>query len=59
MVGVGPGSAAAAAEVVAGAAGTGWEVGEEVWPLVCGGTSPFTSAMVTALRGLKVWNVRC
>jgi hypothetical protein len=33
--------------VVAAAAGTGWEVGEEVvWPFVWGAASPFTSAMV-------------
>jgi hypothetical protein len=50
VVGVGP---PAAADVV-GAAGTGWEVGEEdVWPLVWGGASPFTSAMVEMLWGLK------
>lgn len=42
-----------AADVVV-AAGTGWEVGEDdVWPLVWWGASPFTSAMVGMLLGLK------
>jgi hypothetical protein len=49
---VGSAPAAAAAAEVAGAAGTGCEVGEEdVWPLVWGAAaSPFTSAIVKVLR---------
>jgi hypothetical protein len=47
VAGMGPPAAA-------DAAGTGWEVGEEdVWPLIWGGASPFTSAMVEMLWGLK------